>query len=144
MIISSNVHSFQQRHIVHIAIFIPHHTIFAGLGIMVSYWSSMCLSLILFEAINKYQWIFTKLGMCIDFMEIWFGISNRQISPLFYIVVYLPHNIAGIIVHYFCLPFQIDRIIFCVFLSKDVEVYEYNLLTHFPIARSGDRPGMLF
>ena len=24
----------------------------------------------------QYQWIFTKLGMCIDIMEIWFGIAN--------------------------------------------------------------------
>ena len=29
------------------------------------------------------QWIFTKLGMCIDIVEIWFGIANRQISSNF-------------------------------------------------------------
>ena len=29
---------------------------------------------------SKYQWIFTKLGVCIDFMEICFGIADRQIS----------------------------------------------------------------
>ena len=27
----------------------------------------------------KYQWIFTRLGMCIDIVEIWFGIANGQI-----------------------------------------------------------------
>ena len=25
---------------------------------------------------SKHQWIFTKLGMCIDIVEIWFGIAN--------------------------------------------------------------------
>ena len=29
---------------------------------------------------SKHQWIFTKLGMCIDIVEIWFGIANGQIS----------------------------------------------------------------
>ena len=28
---------------------------------------------------GKHQWIFTKLGMCIDIVEIWFGIANGQI-----------------------------------------------------------------
>ena len=41
------------------------------------------------------------------------------------------------------LSFQVDRIIFCVFLSKDIEVYEQNLLKYFPISRGGDKPGML-
>ena len=31
----------------------------------------------------KHQWIFTKLGMCIDIVEIWFGIANGQISSNF-------------------------------------------------------------
>ena len=29
------------------------------------------------------QWIFTKLGMCTDIVEIWFGIVNAQISSIF-------------------------------------------------------------
>ena len=29
--------------------------------------------------LSKYQGIFTKLGMCIDIVEIWFGIANGQI-----------------------------------------------------------------
>ena len=37
------------------------------------------------------QWIFTKLGMCIDIVEIWFGIANGQISSNFY----LPAIMAG-------------------------------------------------
>ena len=32
---------------------------------------------------SKHQWIFFKLGMCIDIMVIWFGIANGQISLFF-------------------------------------------------------------
>ena len=32
---------------------------------------------------SKYQWVLTKLGMCIDIVEIWFGIANGQISSIF-------------------------------------------------------------
>ena len=35
------------------------------------------------DNLSKHQWIFTKLGMCIDIVEIWFGIANRQISSNF-------------------------------------------------------------
>ena len=28
------------------------------------------------DNLSKHQWIFTKLGMCIDIVEIWFGIGN--------------------------------------------------------------------
>ena len=35
------------------------------------------------DNLSKHQWIFTKLGMCIDIVEIWFGIANGQISSLF-------------------------------------------------------------
>ena len=31
------------------------------------------------DNLNKHQWIFTKLGVCIDIVEIWFGIANGQI-----------------------------------------------------------------
>ena len=31
----------------------------------------------------KCQWIFTKLGMCIDIVELYFGIAERQISSIF-------------------------------------------------------------
>ena len=33
--------------------------------------------------LSKHQWIFTKLGMCIDIVEICFGIANGQISSIF-------------------------------------------------------------
>ena len=32
------------------------------------------------DNLSKHQWIFTKLGMCIDTLEVWFGIANGQIS----------------------------------------------------------------
>ena len=35
------------------------------------------------DNLSKHQWIFTKLGLCIDIVEIWFGIPNGQISSIF-------------------------------------------------------------
>ena len=32
------------------------------------------------DILSKHQCIFTKLGICIDIVEIWFGIANGQIS----------------------------------------------------------------
>ena len=63
---------------------------------MVSRWTSVCPSVsrtsvllsvrfsFLDDNLSKHQWIFTKLGMCIDIVEIWFGIANGQISSNFY------------------------------------------------------------
>ena len=39
--------------------------------------------LFLDDNLSKHQWIFTKLDMCIDIVEIWFGIANEQISSKF-------------------------------------------------------------
>ena len=33
--------------------------------------------------ISKYQWIFTKFGICIDIVKVWFEIANTQISLIF-------------------------------------------------------------
>ena len=35
------------------------------------------------DNLSKHQWIFTKLGMGFDIVEIWFGIANGQISSNF-------------------------------------------------------------
>ena len=35
------------------------------------------------DKLSRRQWIFTKLGMCIYIVEIWFGIANGQISSNF-------------------------------------------------------------
>ena len=41
------------------------------------------LSIFSFLEDNFSKWIFTKLGMCIDIVEIWFGIANGQIWSVF-------------------------------------------------------------
>ena len=46
---------------------------------------------ILDDNLSKNQWIFTKLGMCIDIVEILFGIANGQISSNFYGVIFPRH-----------------------------------------------------
>ena len=35
------------------------------------------------NSLSKFQWIFTKLGRCIDIVQIWFGIANGQIMQIF-------------------------------------------------------------
>ena len=39
------------------------------------------------DNLSKKQGILTKLAICIDIKEIWFGIANRQISSNFYGVI---------------------------------------------------------
>ena len=74
-------------------IFIPCHTIVAGyygvtLDVRVSVRSSVLRLSVHFsfpvDNLSKHQRIFTKLGMCIDIVDIWFGIANGQISSNFY------------------------------------------------------------
>ena len=43
------------------------------------------------DNLSKHQWIFTKLGLCIDIVKIWFGITDGQISSNFDGVVCLRH-----------------------------------------------------
>ena len=47
--------------------------------------------------LSKHQWIFTKLGMCIDIVEVWFGIANGQISSNFYRVICPHHDNDGVL-----------------------------------------------
>ena len=39
--------------------------------------------LFLDDNLSKYQWIFTRLGMYIAIVEIWFGSADGQISLIF-------------------------------------------------------------
>ena len=39
------------------------------------------------DNLSKHEWIFTKLGMCIDIVEVWLGIANGQISSIFDTVI---------------------------------------------------------
>ena len=72
--------------------FIPRHTIVAGyygftLVVRESVHPSVGLTSVRFsfpnDNLSKHQWIFTKLGMHIDIVEIWFGIANGQILSIF-------------------------------------------------------------
>ena len=71
----------------------------------VSRWMSVCLFVVrpsvqfLFPDDNwsKHQWIFSKLGMCIDIMEVWFGIADGQISSNFYGVICPRHDNGGVL-----------------------------------------------
>ena len=63
---------------------------------MVSHWTSVCLPVHLSvrfsfpdDNLSKRQWIFPKRGMCIDIVDIWFGIANGQISSNFYMPIFL-------------------------------------------------------
>ena len=75
--------------------FIPGHTIVAGycgftLDVRVSIPPSVRLSICYWfpdDNLSKHQWIFTKLSMCIDIADIWFGIANGQILSNFYGVI---------------------------------------------------------
>ena len=81
---------------------------------MVSRWTSVCLSVrpsvsrtsvrISFpdDNLSKYQWISTKLGTCIDIVEIRFGIANGQFSSHFdgalcprHVHVFVPDDILS-------------------------------------------------
>ena len=39
------------------------------------------------DNLSKHQWIFSQTCMCIDIVEIWFGIANGHISPNLYGVI---------------------------------------------------------
>ena len=73
--------------------FIPRHTIVAGyygFTLDVSVYvrpSFVCPFLFPNDNLSTHQWILTKLGMCIDIVEIWFGIVNGQISSKLYGVI---------------------------------------------------------
>ena len=61
---------------------------------MVSRWTSVCLSVLPSvvrpsvrislpdDNLSKHQWIFIKLGMWIDIVEIWFRIANGHICQI--------------------------------------------------------------
>ena len=61
----------------------PPHTIVAGYYGFPLVVRESVRFLFLDDNLSKRQWIFTKLGMCIDIVEIWFGIANGQISSIF-------------------------------------------------------------
>ena len=98
--------------------------------------SSMSQFLFLDVNLNKCQWIFTKLCMCIDIVRIWFGIANGKILSIFDSYLFATHpyshfltitlvNIKGFHQKYLVCALilwtsgyglQMDR--FCQFLTK--------------------------
>ena len=52
---------------------------------LVIHLSYFCPYVFLFldDNLSKYEWIFIKLCICIDIMELWFGIANGQILSIF-------------------------------------------------------------
>ena len=44
------------------------------------------------DNLSKHQWIFTKLGMCVDTVEIWFRIANEQNLSIFDIILSAGHT----------------------------------------------------
>ena len=75
---------------------------------MVSHWLSVRLSVSLLyfrlsvfsvpdNNLSKCQWIFTKLGMCIGIVEVWFRIANGQILSIFdyqFLIELSAHNMS--------------------------------------------------
>ena len=75
-----------------LSLFIPHHLIVVGYygftlvvreSVRPSYVRPSVHFSFLDDNLSKHQWIFTKLDMCIDIVEIWFGIANGQILSIF-------------------------------------------------------------
>ena len=56
----------------------------------------MSVFLFLDDNLSKNQWIFTKIVMCIDIVEICFGIANGQISLIFNRVICLRYDSGGV------------------------------------------------
>ena len=80
---------------------------------MVSCWMSMCLSIcpsfshtsvhpsVSFsfwdDNLSKHQWIFTKLGVCMDIVEIWLRIAYGQILSVFDRAICLRQDNGGVL-----------------------------------------------
>ena len=79
---------------------------------MVSHWTSVCLSVCL--SVFRFQmiWIFTKLGMCIDIVEIWFWIGNGQISSNSYEVIFPRRNNGGVLTFLYFVLYSIAQTCF--------------------------------
>ena len=53
------------------------------------------------DNLSNHQWIFSKLGMCIDIVEIWFVIANGQILSIFYRVICPRQDNSRVLSFYF-------------------------------------------
>ena len=48
------------------------------------------------DNLSKCHWILTKLGICIDIKEIWFGIAHGQIMSIFSRAIFPQHDNSGV------------------------------------------------
>ena len=55
--------------------------------------------------LSKSQWIFTQLDMCIDIVEIWFGIAIGYISSVFDRVISPGHDNGGVLLFHVFMHF---------------------------------------
>ena len=58
---------------------------YCGITVAVHLSANQFVHIFLFldDNLSKYQWIFAKLGICIDILEMWFGGANGQIPSIF-------------------------------------------------------------
>ena len=57
------------------------------------------------DNLSKYQWIFTRLGMCIDIVELCFRFANGQISSIFDSYLTTSRGYYRFTLFFFC-PFE--------------------------------------
>ena len=69
------------------------------------------------DNLSNHQWIFTKLGMCIDIMEIWFGILMGKFLQIFTELSARDTIMAG----YYSLMFLLAFVLGLYCLLKPVE-----------------------
>ena len=118
-------------------------------GVLWFHFGSPCVrpSVFRFQMITyKHQWIFTKLGICIDLVEIWFGIANGQISSNFdsylpetrpyfrfrmitwlNIIWFLPNLVCAWILYRSGLGLLMDKFhqIFMELFARDTPIFSY-------------------
>ena len=58
---------------------------------------NMSIFLFLDNNLYEYLWIFNKLAMCIDIVEICFGIANWQSLSIFDRIICLQYNSGGVL-----------------------------------------------
>ena len=100
------------------------------------------------NSMSKYKWIFTKLGRCIDIMEIWFVIVNGQILSVLKELSAHHMSIFSFLVDSFCkcqwiftklgMCFDIVEIWFWI-ANRQISSFFFRVICqgHFPIFISG-------
>ena len=81
--------------------------------------------------LSKFLWIFTKFDMCIDSVEIWFGIAHWQIASIFGRVTCEWHDNGG----YYLYMFLFNLKYSCCFLSFLAHLSQRLLRWTYSIAR---------